>query len=121
LPLPIRKILADSQVGAIAAATLIIWSIYWACVAIPWAVGISVDPIVSAATYIATAIAIRGLPASSSGSTLGENFELVIAAGFIFNALSSLLAAWLLTRWIYRADPFHALKTHLVIFRRHHV
>ncbi|MGA9882107.1 MAG: hypothetical protein WBQ34_00140 [Candidatus Acidiferrales bacterium] len=119
----LRKILADSHVAAIAAAVLIVWSAYWLAFAIPWTIESSLDPIASIANYLATAVAIRGVPASPiiSSPDNWDRLQLAIILGSLFKALFSFAGASILTRCVYGAGPLRALKSHLFIFRRQHV
>lgn len=119
--LSLRKTLADSHVAAIAAAVLLLWSMYWAALALSWMIGGMVDPIMSVAYYIATAVAIRGIPAAPPGPSLSDHFTLTLILIELFGALLLFAAAWFLTRWVYGANLFRVLRDHLLIFRRQHV
>jgi hypothetical protein len=95
----LREILADSHVAAVTIAVLIFWSLDGAFRAI-W-------PLLSElAIYVATAIAILGIPYTGS---LSNSFELLITGWYFYAVTVSFFAAWFLSRWVYRTSPFQVL------------
>lgn len=59
-----RKIVADSNVVTVAIAALVIWSFYYATMSLAAAIEPSLDFIASLMNYLATAVAIRGVPSA---------------------------------------------------------
>ena len=49
--------------------------------------------------FLATAIAVRGMPYISHRTSLADQFMLIPALFDLFWAAASLAAAWLLSRW----------------------
>ena len=96
----LRKILAESHVAAIAIAVLLIWSfdaLFWTF----WL------PLPRGATFLATAVAIFGVP--SDFFTSGDRVTLIASCGYLFSACCSLAGAWLLSRWVYGVGPLNSL------------
>jgi len=117
----LRESFAVSHIVAIAALTLIVWSVYWVMKALfPFTESLS-GPAVSVVVYIATAAAIRGVPASSPAFDTADLLTSVIALAYVLNALVSLAAAWALTRWVYGPGSLRALKSLHVSFRRPYI
>ena len=100
---PLRQALADSNVGAIAVVVLLISFLDAAFRAI-W-------PILSdVVTYLATAVAILGVPYFSFPSL--NRFVLISTVTNLYGAPASLGAAWLLSRWISGAGPLCLVMKH---------
>ena len=113
-----REALADSHVAAVAAAVLLLWSIDSVLSALLW---VSPDPISSIVIYIATAIAVRGIPAASPHLYAADVLGYEVALALLFNAVVRCTAAWLLTQWVHGANPLCVFRTHLFPGRRQSV
>lgn len=101
----LRQILADSHVSAVAIAVLLIWSFDSVFEAL-W------GPILNAAGFLFNVVAILGLPYIPPTFGFSQRFVLLSIGIFLFNALSCLAAAWLLSRWVYGTGPFGSLKSY---------
>ena len=107
--------MAESHVAAVAIVVLLYWSLYWGFIAL-W------SPLVRAANFLFTAVAIRDIPYFSSTFTIADRFELSIAFAFLFNSFVCLAAAWLLSRWAYGTGPLRSLsRSGKRLARRNHV
>ena len=95
----LREVLADSHIAAVAIAVLLLWSLDDAFRAL-WI------PLPFAFSYLATAVAILGIPYFSLGSLRSE---LILAFFTLFGAIVSLSAAWLLSRWVFGEGPLRTL------------
>ena len=95
----LREMLADSHVAAIAIVLLLLWSIDWGFRSVLILVS-------SVGEYVVTAIAIVGIP---SGSPFIARGTWVSAWLDFVPALSILLAAWILSRWVYGLGPLRSL------------
>ena len=101
----LRRVLADSYVAAIAVSVLLLSSID--------ATFRAVWPIISrAVTYLFTAIAIFDIPYFSSTITIADRLTLISTFAFLYGAAASLLAAWLLSRWVSGLGPLRFLIEH---------
>jgi hypothetical protein len=96
----LREILAESHIAAIAIAVLLVWSFD----ALFWTVWL---PLLRAATFLATAVAILGVPSDSF--TSGDRVTLIASCAYLFSACCSLAGAWLLSRWVYGVGPLSSL------------
>jgi hypothetical protein len=96
----LREILARSHVGAVAIVVLLILS------SISLVRAIS-TPLPDVADYVATAVAILGVPAR--GFTRADRMTLIAAAGFLIDGWIAFAAAWLLSWWVYGVGPFRSL------------
>jgi hypothetical protein len=94
--------LADSHVAAIAIVLLLLWPIeplfrtLW-------------QPLYGLGTFLAMAVAIRGVP---SGSLLANTYDRLMfgaACIVLFEASIAVTAAWLLSRWVYGEGPLPSL------------
>jgi hypothetical protein len=98
----LRIILADSQVAAAAIAVLLLWffdGIFQAA----WTLGSRV------VSFLFTAIAILDIPYFSSTLTFADRSLLLLACSYLYSAIVSLSAAWLLSRWVYGVGPLRSL------------
>jgi hypothetical protein len=101
----VRLVLADSYVAAIAVSVLLLSSID--------ATFRAVWPIVSqVVTYVFTAIAIFDIPYFSSTFTVADRLTLISTFTYLYGAATSLLAAWLLSRWVCGVGPLRFLIEH---------
>jgi len=111
----LREILADSHVAAVATAVLFLWSLYWGFHAL-W------SPLRRAANFLFTAVAILNIPYFSPTLTGADRWMLTMTLFFLFNALVSFAAAWLLSRWVYGMGPLCSLSKYRTrLARRNHV
>jgi hypothetical protein len=107
----LRQVLADSHVSAVAIAILLIWSFdsvldaFW-------------NPFVNVFSFLATAVAILGLPYIPPQLTLSQRLMLITFCSFLFNAFSCFAAAWLLSSWVYGMGPLRSLKSYRERFAR---
>ena len=97
---PLRRVLADSHVAAVAIALFLLWSLDAAFRAL-W------PPVFDALRYVFTAVAILGIPYPSFPSV--HRSMLIVSLAYVYNCIISLSAAWLLSRRIYGMGPFRAL------------
>jgi hypothetical protein len=107
----LREIVGSSYIAAVAIAVLLLWTIE--------SVARAVGPLlVFVVDFFSRALAIRGIPTYSEGYWL----ILVFTLGYFLNAVFSLIAAWILSRWVYKASPFSSLSQCRARFeRRNHV
>jgi hypothetical protein len=100
---PVREILADSHVAAVAIAVLLLWSLDGAFNAV-W-------PFISDALYFAfTAVAILGIPYFYFPTMTVVNRVMLITTFLqLYAAVMSFFAAWLLSRWVYGVGPLRSL------------
>ncbi len=98
----LRQVLQDSHVGAVTIALLLLWSLDYAVQGL-W------EPAYRVGVFLVTAIAIWDIPYSSAGSTTVDRLMLIITFYFLYSAMVSLSAAWLLSRWVYRRGPLASL------------
>ena len=98
---PLRNILAESHISAITIAVLLFWSLNAAFHAL-W------SPLFRVAKYLFTAVAILGIPYSGT-ITFEDRVMLFATISYLFSALVSFAAAWLLARWVYGDGPLRSL------------
>lgn len=98
----LRQILVDSHIAAVAIAVLLLWSLDGIFHALS-------GPVFRAIGFLLTAAAIRGIPYYSPTPTLEDRIMLVVTSAYLGSAVVSFSAAWLLSRWVYGAGPFHSL------------
>ncbi len=111
----LRQILADSHISAVAVAVLLLWSLEWGCLAL-------LGALFRALHFLFTAVAILGIPYSSTTLTVEDRFLLITTFSDLFYTCISLGAAWLLSRWVYGVGPLRSLsKYHTRVTRRQHV
>jgi hypothetical protein len=114
----LREILDDSHIAVIAIAVLLLWSVDWGVEAVEalW------SPLSRAAIFLATAVAIRGIPYFPSTLTLADRVMLVGILFYLFGALACIAAAWLLSRWVYGVGLLRSLSNYRVrLIGRNHV
>jgi hypothetical protein len=99
----VRLALAKSNVAAVTAAVLLLWCGDFLFEAL-W-------PIMTrAGVFVATAVAMREVPYFSRGVD-AQSFFLAIDGGFyLYGALVSGLAAYLICRWIYGVGPLSVFR-----------
>ena len=98
----LRKMLAESNVGAIGIGVLLFWSIDSAL----WALW---GPLYRAAKFVFTAVAILDIPYFSLTLTAEDRLTLFITYTYLFHSLAYLTAANLLSRWVYGEGPLATL------------
>ena len=101
----LREMLANSYVAAVAIVALLIWSFDWVLDAF-W------DPILSAVSFLVTAVAVLGLPYIPPQFSFSQRGMLISTCFSLFNALTCLAAAWLLSRWVYGMGPLRSLRSY---------
>jgi len=114
----LREILAGSDVAAVAIAVLLFWSLNSAC----WSLVPLSGPLSRAAEFLITAVAIHGIPYSSSTLDVTDLLALFTTFAYLFYSFAYLASAWLLSRWVYGVGPlrgFSKYRTRLA--RRSHV
>src|ERR1017187_5185171 len=89
---PLRQALADSHVSAVAIAILLVWSIEWVCQAL-------LGPSIRLVDFLFTAVAILDIPFISPKLNFEDRRMFLDTCFYFFNALSTVAAAWLLSRW----------------------
>ena len=95
-----RRILGDSHIAAVAIAVLLLRSL-------EFGVRSLVQPAVSLGGFLIDVVAIRGIPYGSF--TSGQWLTLLPIVVNFSGAVVSLIAAWLLSHWVYRIGPFRRL------------
>jgi hypothetical protein len=98
----LRRVLADSHVAAVAIALLLLGALngaFWTL----W------DPSYRIGRFLFTAVAIWDVPYFSTKPTAIDRLMLISTFYFLYSALLSFLAAWLLSRWVYGVGPIRSL------------
>ena len=101
----LRVTLAESHVAAVTIAVLLLWSLDGAFRAL-W------DPAFSAVRFLFTAVAIFDIPYFSPTFTMVDQLMLVTTLSYLYSAIVSFSAAWLLSRWVYGAGPLRTLTSY---------
>lgn len=110
-----RETLMAAHISAVGVAILLFSSLEFAVRALA-------EPFPSAVGFLATAIAVRGMPYISRGTSLAGQFMLVPALFDLFWAVANLAAAWILSRWAHGGGPLAYLKHYgPILGRRKHV
>jgi hypothetical protein len=94
--------LADSYIAAIAIAVLLIWSLDSGVRAIG-------PPILSTVDFLVTMVAIRGIPFGSGTFSLVYLISQIPTLTHFLDAVVTLSAAWVLSRWVYKMGPCRSL------------
>lgn len=111
----LRQVLSESHIAAVTIAVLLLWSLDGAFRAL-W------GPVSHALGFLVTAIAIFDIPYISPGVKLADRFTLITASAYLYGAIVSFSAAWLLSRWVYGQGPVRSLTRYGKSFnRRKHV
>ena len=98
----LRQILDDSHIAAVTIAVLLMWFLDGAFRAL-WI------PVSRAIGFLFTAVAIFDIPYFSPTFTLADRLTLATASAYLYGAVVSFSAAWLLSRWIYGTGPIRIL------------
>jgi hypothetical protein len=101
---PMRQLLADSHVAAVTIAILLLCALDAAFRGL-W------DPVYRMGNFLCTAIAIRDIPSFPPAPTTADRLMLISTVYFLYSAVVSLAAAWILSRWIYGKGPLRSLIT----------
>ena len=107
---PLRTTLAESHISAITIVVLLLWSLGSAFQAL-WA------PFFRVAEYLFTAVAIRDIPFAGP-FTFADRVMLFVRIQYVFSALVSFAAAWLLARWVYGEGPLRSLSRYRIRISR---
>jgi hypothetical protein len=99
----LRQTLFDSHISAVTIAVLLVWSLGDFLEAV-W------PPAVSAISFLLTAIAIRGLPFVPPRFTISEREMILVSCDALFRASTNIVAAWILSHWVYGMGPLQSLK-----------
>jgi hypothetical protein len=99
--LPLRQILAESHIAAIAVAVLLLRSFEFGVRGLG-------RPLVGVVYFLVNVVAIGGIP-YRCGTALGEWLTLIPSFAYLFSTAITLSAAWLLSRWVYGVGPFRSL------------
>jgi len=110
----LREVLADSHIAAVAIAVLLLSSLdaafrgFWV-------------PVSRAVGYLVTAVLIVDIPYFSPTLTIADRLMLMSTFAYLYYAIVSLSAAWLLSRWVYGLGPFRSLNGYRSkLIRREH-
>jgi len=95
----LRQVLADSHIAAVAIAVLLLWSLDGAFRGL-W------GPVYGVVEYLFTAIAILDIPYFSSALA---RFALVETCSYLYMAVVTFSASWLLSRWVFGVGPIRSL------------
>lgn len=98
----LRKILADSHIAAVTISLLLFFSLKSFLQALS-------HPLLDAFRFVITAVAIRGIPYIPHSLDFADKMTLLGTASLLYNAFTCFIAAWLVSRWIYRATPLRIL------------
>lgn len=98
----LRQALKDSHVAAVAMAFLLLGALD-ATIRGLW------EPAYRLGVFLVSAIAIWDIPYLSPGGPAVDRFMLIITFYFLYSAMVSLSAAWLLSRWVYGLGPLGSL------------
>jgi hypothetical protein len=111
----LRMVLADSHISAVAIAVLLLRSLEWAFRAL-------VGPLLRVAGALFYAVAILEIPDFSLTLDRRDRLILITTFSYFFGALSSVAAAWLISRGVYGVGPLHVLSGYRDRFEgRNHV
>ena len=110
----LREVLAQSNVAAVTIAVLFLWALDNAFRAL-W------GPVSRVGTFVYTAVAILGVPYFNPRLDWSDRTMLMMTLLHLSGAVVYLLAAWLLSRWVYGMGPLRSLSACRARFAgRHH-
>jgi hypothetical protein len=101
----LREILANSHVVVVAIAVLLLWSLDSGIHALG-------SPLLHAAGFLFSAIAILDIPYGSSTFSLADRLMLADTLSSLFYAFICFATAWLLSRWVYGVGPLCSLRNY---------
>lgn len=111
----LRETLAGSHVAAVAIAALVFYAVDYFLRAFQ-------DVLPAVVSFIATAMAIRGMPYVSSRTSLLDQLRLLSPLYYFFVAVTSFASAGLLSRWVYGVGLLACLRRYRpILARRSHV
>ncbi len=111
----LRQVLADSHIAAVTIVVLLLWSLDDAFRAL-W------DPFFRAISFLSTAVAIFDIPSFSRTFTTADRLSLITVGAYLYWALVTFFAAWILSRWVYGMGPLRSLTSRCTNSnRREHV
>lgn len=111
----LHQVLGESHIAGVAILLLIAGSLESVSRAL-W------EPLFRAVNFFITAVAILDIPYFSSTSAFTDQRTLIIASVYLYYALVSLVAAWLLSHWVYGVGPLRSLsKYHALLKGRNNV
>jgi hypothetical protein len=100
----LRQVLADSHIAAIAILVLLFWCLDSLFQAL-WL------PLLPTIYTLSNALEIRGIP-SSPQFTFAGHLWTIASSVFALDAVIDVVAAWLLSHWVYGQGPLHLLHTY---------
>jgi hypothetical protein len=104
----LRKVLIDSHVAAITIVVLIFYSaVFFTKLAFAMS-----EPALEVVFYIATAVAIRGIPSAPVTRYYITDYLLPATLPNLLFALIALAGAWLLSSWVYGTGPLRTLSNY---------
>jgi len=98
----LRQVLADCNVAAVTVAVLLFCAFDAFCRGL-W------DPLCKLGAFVITGIAIRGVPYMPSTPPISDRLMFLATLHFVYSGFICLLAASLLSRWVYGAGPIRSL------------
>jgi hypothetical protein len=101
----VREVLAESHIAAVTIAIFLFWFLDCLFLAF-W------PPIFAGLEFVFTAVAIFDIPYISPGVNLADRLALVSGFSHFYAALTGLLAANLVSRWVYDMGPLRALSVY---------
>lgn len=104
----LRETLADSHIAAVAIAVLLF-------ITLREVITVLLPVLGQVLGFILNALAIQDLPYYSSTIVV---FTLSGTALYLCNAVIAFYAAWLLSQWVYHADPLATLRSYRTRFLR---
>lgn len=96
----LKEVLADSHIAAIVIAVLLFWAVDSTFQALSPYVADAIE-------FVATAVAIFDIPYLSF--TALNRFQLIISLAYLYAAVVEIVAASLISQWVYKSGPISAL------------
>ncbi len=95
----LREVLAESHIAAVAIAVLLFWTF-------EASLEVLGPPMFRVLEFLITALAIWDVPYGSFGFT---DVNMILTGSYLYGAIVSLFAAWLLSRWVFGVGPLRSL------------
>jgi 4'-phosphopantetheinyl transferase EntD len=110
----LQEVLAESHIAAITIAILLFSALDGIFQAV-W------PPVSNALGFLFTAVAIFDIPYFSPTLTVMDRLTMIVLFSYLYFAFISLLAAYLVSRWVYRKGPLKVLTGYYskLIWRKH--